>query len=134
MQPQDRRLAGAGEADDARDRALDDVEREVLHDDLRAVADARRLRAGRKPAALSSRHCWKSTYESAKLNTKIRMIEVTTAPVVDLPTPAAPPRVCSPLYEPMTATMTREDDRLQQSLENVAEGQATARTELINES
>ena len=79
-QTQDRRLAGARKTDDAGDRALDDVEREVLHHDFRAVANADvlepRIELCRRRCL---RHCGKRMYESAKLKMKIRMIAMTTA-------------------------------------------------------
>lgn len=44
-------------------------------------------------------------YDNTKFEMKIKMIESTTAPVVAFPTPAAPPRVESPWYEPTIAMM-----------------------------
>src|SRR3984885_500642 len=63
-------------------------------------------------------------YERAKLNTKIKMIEVTTAPVVALPTPAAPPRVCKPWYEPISAMITPNTADLNSPLSTSSNGSA----------
>ena len=96
-QPQDRRLAGAGEPDDARDRALDDVEREVLHHDR-----APHMRA----YVVESRHDGhRQPLPTLLPNKNVRQREVEDEdqddrddhrPVVEIPTPAAPPRVLKP--------------------------------------
>ena len=72
-------------------------------------------------------------YESAKLKMKIRMIEVTTAPVVALPTPAAPPRVWRPWYDPMIA-MTAPNTADLKSPHMTSENGSACRAEVINDS
>ena len=55
---------------------------------------------------------------------KIRMIEMTTAPVVDLPTPAAPPRVRRALIGADHRDDHGEDEGLEQAFDHVVDSRS----------
>ena len=90
-QSQDRRLSRSGHTDQTSNRALFDLQRAILQDDL--LAEAQRHVIDERETHFVAPN---NRYERMKFVAKIRMIEVTTAAVVDLPTPAAPPRVARP--------------------------------------
>ena len=79
--------------------------------------------------------CSKSRYESAKLKMKIKMIAVTTAPVVDLSDAGrAAARLQARCRSRSTTMMIAKTSDFRSPLQHVAERAASERAELMNDS